>query len=223
MIQSNPLTQFTSQAFSNPLLNTNNRNKDIPVTQNFNKKEHEDNNNFLRSTINSKISKKSDYLSPKKSLTSWRKKDIHEVRDTIYNLNFQFKLTSDQKSFISYPNNQFQTNDVDMYNLLTYMNENVSEWDNVVKNDTINCYKKNISGSKSILIKAVSHIKNFSSEEIFQAIFDIKKRMSWDFLFKDIKIVIPETENTNEIIYMALQVSRILILFILVSCVYCPK
>ena len=85
------------------------------------------------------------------------------------------------------------------------MNEDISTWENVVKNERIKCYRRPVIGSSSFLIKATAIIDNIDCEAVFQSIYDVNQRMSWDNVFKDFKIVIPQAENQNEIIYMAFQ------------------
>jgi len=87
------------------------------------------------------------------------------------------------------------------------MNEEISSWENTLKNDTISIYRRPVHDSPSFVIKAIAEIDNVSKDEVYFAIYDTKKRMSWDKVFKEFKIIIPESDNQNEIIYMSVKVS----------------
>lgn len=95
-----------------------------------------------------------------------------------------------------------------MKQLLDYMIEDTSNWDRVVNSSNIMCYRRTVPNSPSILIKAVAKIENLNIDEIFDAIYDIKIRMSWDTVFKDFKIIKPSTETESEIIYMGIKVTH---------------
>ncbi len=89
------------------------------------------------------------------------------------------------------------------------MNEEISSWENTLKNDTISIYRRQVHDSPSFVIKAIAEIDNVSKDDVYFAIYDTKKRMSWDKVFKEFKIIIPESTNQNEIIYMSVKVSII--------------
>lgn len=89
------------------------------------------------------------------------------------------------------------------------MIEDTSKWENVVSDKNINCYKKAVEGQSSMVVKCVSEIEGFSSSEIFNAIYDLKLRMSWDKVFREFKVV-RKAQNIDdmeipEILYMSLE------------------
>lgn len=89
------------------------------------------------------------------------------------------------------------------------MIEDTSKWESVVSDKNINCYKKSVEGQSSMVVKCVSEIEGFSSNEIFNAIYDLKLRMSWDKVFREFKVV-RQAQNIDdneipEILYMSLE------------------
>ena len=100
------------------------------------------------------------------------------------------------------------TDDEDLKNLLELMTEDntTSAWDKVVDEKKILCYKRSVEGSSCMVIKAIATIEGFNKEEVFEAIYDLKLRMSWDSVFRDFKVVRPETETSPEILYMSIKV-----------------
>lgn len=89
------------------------------------------------------------------------------------------------------------------------MTEDTSKWESVVSDKNIHCYKRPVEGASSMVVKCVSEIDGFSSEEIFNAIYDLKLRMSWDKVFREFKVVreaeYKENMELPEILYMSLE------------------
>lgn len=89
------------------------------------------------------------------------------------------------------------------------MTEDTSKWESVVSDKNIHCYKRPVEGASSMVVKCVSEIDGFSSEEIFNAIYDLKLRMSWDKVFREFKVVreaeYTEDKELPEILYMSLE------------------
>lgn len=95
------------------------------------------------------------------------------------------------------------------------MVEDTTKWDKVVSDKKVVCYKRAVEGSSTVMLKAIATIKGFTSKEIFDAIYDLKYRMMWDTVFKDFKVVRPQTETSPEVLYMSIKVSiKIIILFV---------
>lgn len=95
-----------------------------------------------------------------------------------------------------------------MKQLMEYMIEDTSTWEKVVNSTNIACHRRPVPNSSSFLIKAVATIEGLNFNEIFDAIYDVNIRMSWDTVFKDFKIVRPCTEDQSEVIYMGIKVNK---------------
>jgi len=63
-------------------------------------------------------------------------------------------------------------------------------------------------------MKATAIIENYTSFEVFDAIYDLKNRMSWDTVFRDFKKIRNETENNPEVLYMSIKVIILTFIFI---------
>lgn len=209
----------------------------IPVNEVNEYNELINNNNIATKAVsrNSQLNQVNQTLrssSPKKR--TWTLRESIEINDKVFEIKVpgevlsfpKYILNSNINSFVRFKNDYFQTDDHDLYLLFKYINEDISNWEKVVSNNIISCYRRPVPGSKSILIKAVAFIDGHDCETIFKAIYDVKLRMSWDTVFKDFKIVREEKEDVHEVIYMAFQVSNFYIfiykLFVLyiVSCVF---
>lgn len=87
-------------------------------------------------------------------------------------------------------------------------NDEKNKWDKVVDDKKIVCFRRSVEGSTSMVVKAVATIDGFTKEEVFEAIYDLKLRMSWDSVFRDFKVVRQETEHSPEVLYMSIKVTK---------------
>ena len=91
------------------------------------------------------------------------------------------------------------------------MNESINSWEKTLENKAISIYRRPVPETSSFLIKAISIIDDVSHSDVFTAIYDSKKRMEWDHVFKEFKIILPQTDDRNEIIYMSVKSPSILV------------
>jgi hypothetical protein len=86
-------------------------------------------------------------------------------------------------------------------------NGDKQKWEKMVDDKKITCFRRSVEGSTSMVVKAIATIDGFTKEEVFEAIYDLKLRMSWDHVFSDFKVVRQETDNSPEILYMSIKVN----------------
>lgn len=85
------------------------------------------------------------------------------------------------------------------------MNEPVNngKFEQVVKEENINVFRRDVEGRDIILIKAYSTV-NYDKEVVFKAIADVRIRKEWDKVFNEFKII--EASSEKEILYMKIDV-----------------
>lgn len=76
----------------------------------------------------------------------------------------------------------------------------------MVKEKNVIGYKKSIKDSPSICIKYMGTIEGFSSKEIYEALYDKEKRLSWDDLIQEIKVIKEKNDSDPEIVYLTFKV-----------------
>lgn len=86
--------------------------------------------------------------------------------------------------------NYYINNNIDNYlKILELINDDDNNWDFVLKNDQIKILKQQKNDSPSVIVKAQAYLKNIDYETVFENIYDINKRMKWDELCCNFKII----------------------------------
>lgn len=81
---------------------------------------------------------------------------------------------------------------------------NTGRFEQVVKEENINVYRRDVEGKDILLIKAISII-NYDRDTVFKAIADVKIRKEWDRVFNEFKII--ESSQEKEVLYSKILVS----------------
>ena len=80
-------------------------------------------------------------------------------------------------------------------------------WKQVLVCDNISIYRKSPKGSPTIMIKTNAIIDNFTKDEVFKAISDVKIRREWDKIFSEFKIIESNEKEGKEYLYMSIKVN----------------
>lgn len=80
-------------------------------------------------------------------------------------------------------------------------------WKEVYYQENISIFRKSQKGNPSIMLKTFAMIENFTKEEVFMAIADVRIRKEWDKVFQEFKIIDNNKDNDGkEVLYMSIKV-----------------
>jgi hypothetical protein len=101
-----------------------------------------------------------------------------------------------------------KTEDFDLKHVCDLINESKDlGWKEVYCQENISIFRKSQKGNPSIMLKTFAMIENFSKEEVFMAIADVRIRKEWDKVFQEFKIIDNNKDNDGkEVLYMSIKV-----------------
>ncbi len=113
----------------------------------------------------------------------------------------KYKFKVSPNDIIKLPEN-YSTDDEDEYNIISIFNEPLDKnWKLAIddKTNKIKVYKKELEGTKALLLKAFGEIP-YSLKTIMEVLDDYDFRMKWDKTFKTIDLIerIPKGNNEYE-------------------------
>lgn len=95
--------------------------------------------------------------------------------------------------------------DPDFVLLRASVDEDVSEWSRICRNESVVVYKKKTEGTPMIMIKAIATLEGFTKETVFTVIYDTAIRQRWDKLFHTFRVVEDDQEKQEAVLYYSIK------------------
>ena len=161
------------------------------------KENEEEKNSEVKSNIEIEKEEKNENFLMKSNIIEEKKIEIEEEKK----IEKKYKFKVSPNDIIKLPEN-YSTDDEDEYNIISIFNEPLDKnWKLAIddKTNKIKVYKKELEGTKALLLKAFGEIP-YSLKTIMEVLDDYDFRMKWDKTFKTINLIerIPKGNNEYE-------------------------